>query len=232
MVVEVAAGLASLIVLVLGFRWADARGTSDATRMTLRRPIARSTAFAASVASRRRRDSSSPVPRPSGLVVPVDAFWDVLLGELRPISEELDYRVALAQLDSRSSKKTIMVVDDEPEVRQVIRRFLETYGGYQVIPCSGLDQVAQELEAGRHELHALVTDVAVGRGVTGALICATVRAYFPKLPVVFISGYPNVSVPGQHVLAKPFEKDELLEVVKEALGEGGPRKAPTDVQEG
>lgn len=117
----------------------------------------------------------------------------------------------------------ILVIDDEPVVRQAIRRVLEA-NGLRVETAddatSGLEHPA--LAACRVVLCDLMLPDRSGMEVLGDL--ARLR---PGLPVVLITGYatPDHALRAREAgaadfLAKPFEAGELMDSVRHALGEG------------
>ena len=117
---------------------------------------------------------------------------------------------------------TILVVDDEPGVREVTVRTLRA-GGCRVLeaPDGG---VALEL-VGRHgPPDLLLTDVMM-KGIGGAELSRRLRARWPELPVLFMSGYSENDLrqtgaleSGTSVLEKPFRPDSLISSIHAALG--------------
>jgi CheY-like chemotaxis protein len=106
-----------------------------------------------------------------------------------------------------------LVVDDEPLVRASTADMLVEMG-YEVIEASSANEALIELAKRRFDL--LVTDHLMP-GMTGAELANTVRARFPGLPVLIVSGYADVDAiaPDLPRLSKPFRRADLAA----ALGE-------------
>jgi signal transduction histidine kinase/CheY-like chemotaxis protein len=129
----------------------------------------------------------------------------------------------------RGGAETILVVEDDPAVRSVVRLVLERYG-YQVLDASdgrmGLERWAQ------HELRVdlLLTDLVLPGAMSGLELAAQLRHCESSLKVLFMSGYNQELVlqgaelhPGQSFLQKPCSMVELLRAVRTSLDQLDPR---------
>jgi signal transduction histidine kinase/ActR/RegA family two-component response regulator len=116
----------------------------------------------------------------------------------------------------------VLVVDDEPVVRSLVERVLQR-AGYSVVVAAdgqiGLDMLARE--RGRFDL--VLLDMAMPR-MAGAEMFRFVRAAYPELPVVLMSGYsspediaPLLAGGALDLVEKPFLPDRLLEAVGAAI---------------
>lgn len=106
------------------------------------------------------------------------------------------------------------MVDDEHGVVMVLTRVL-TQAGHKVIGCSSGEEAQKHIEAGlRPDL--LITDVILD-GTNGKKVAALIQKASPETRVIFISGYPSLSVGDHPVLQKPFDLNELVELVDKAL---------------
>jgi CheY-like chemotaxis protein len=111
----------------------------------------------------------------------------------------------------------VMVVDDEPMVRQLVTTVLST-SGYQVVDAGSPDQALRLMDA-HPDLDLLVTDVVMPDG-NGCDLAEVMRRRKPDLRVLFISGYEpagNRTIPSGSFLQKPFRIPELLDRVREIL---------------
>ncbi len=121
-----------------------------------------------------------------------------------------------------SGDETVLLVEDEPGVRKLVRGILEQYG-YRVIE-AGSGPQALEMEAG-HEgrIDLLLTDVVLpkmsGRDVADALVLSR-----PGIKVLYLSGYTDHVVRDRGVLAagasflqKPFTPEVLARKIREVL---------------
>jgi CheY-like chemotaxis protein len=127
-----------------------------------------------------------------------------------------------AEVSGRSGAATILVVDDEPTLRSVIRRCLVREGHTVLVAESG----ERALELSRQhqgQLDLLVTDVVMP-GFSGLELAERLRQDRCDLPVLFISGFtfeecvPAAGVANMAYLPKPFDTQVLAAQVRELLG--------------
>jgi two-component system cell cycle sensor histidine kinase/response regulator CckA len=119
-------------------------------------------------------------------------------------------------------KKTILVVDDEPEIRKLVSAMVSQFG-YKVLTADSGEH-ALTLYRNQHEpLEMLITDV-VAPGMSGPMLADKLSELQPDLKVLYISGYDNTHVvqtyvveKGHELLAKPFAVDELKAKISELL---------------
>jgi PAS domain S-box-containing protein len=120
--------------------------------------------------------------------------------------------------------ETVLVVEDQDELRMLAVTILRTHGYRVLDACNGreaLDLI--ERHAGR--IHAMVTDVVMP-GMTGRELADHVKMRRPELKVLFVSGYAeeDVIAPGGLLeedfafLQKPFTPDTLAAKLREVLG--------------
>jgi len=116
--------------------------------------------------------------------------------------------------------KKLLVIDDEPAIREGVRRILEsesfaveTYGSGQ----AALERIKQE----RFDL--VITDLKMP-GISGMDVLKSIKDIHPDLPVVFITGYSSVDnavevmkLGAVDYIAKPFTPEDMLKVIKTAL---------------
>ena len=118
--------------------------------------------------------------------------------------------------------ETVLVVDDEPAIRDLINEVLGDLG-YTVI---GAGDGAAGLKVLRSDarIDLLVTDVGLPNGMNGRQVADAARALRPGLKVLFITGYAeNAAVgnghlePGMKLLTKPFTMQDLAHRVREMI---------------
>ncbi len=120
---------------------------------------------------------------------------------------------------------TLLVADDDDQVRPVTAGFLRELG-YTVIEAANAE-AAEVLAHAAGNVDLLVTDVVMP-GADGPALAARLRADWPDLPVLFVTGHADRSrLEGESVLAKPFTSAELGRRVLECLGRGGGTPAET-----
>jgi PAS domain S-box-containing protein len=144
---------------------------------------------------------------------------------LFPASSESRRARSVSQPLSKSGKRgTVLVVDDEPAIRRVARRFLEA-AGYRVLQAGCAEQVFEcgaPIDTG---IDLLVTDVMLP-DMAGPKLVEELRAAQPQLKVIFISGYPATWL-AEHgylqgdavALQKPFAREELLDAISGVLAQ-------------
>jgi two-component system cell cycle sensor histidine kinase/response regulator CckA len=113
----------------------------------------------------------------------------------------------------------VLVVDDEPAVRQAVTRVLEA-GGYDVVAASGARE-GLALLRDAPGVRLVLTDVRMP-GESGFDLMRRVRAERPELPIILMSGYAedlSDGAEGTAFLQKPLDVDALLrEVGRHLLG--------------
>jgi len=114
---------------------------------------------------------------------------------------------------------TVLVVDDDPDVRELIVGALEALN-YRVVNANNGRAALEALKQAVDVDLALIDLVMPGMG--GRQLATHIRASHPELPVLFMSGYDNLSDDGGHLdkemlLKKPFNLASLSAAVDRAL---------------
>jgi signal transduction histidine kinase len=125
-----------------------------------------------------------------------------------------------AAADVRSRGETILVVEDEPAVLQVVVRMLRRNGYAVMAAATGSQALAL---AADHEFDMLLTDVIMPE-ISGLELAERIRQLRPTASVLFMSGYsPDLFGPkrarteGIKLLQKPFTEQALLEGIRAAM---------------
>ncbi|MFB3828151.1 MAG: response regulator [Bryobacteraceae bacterium] len=125
---------------------------------------------------------------------------------------------------SPEGKKTILVVDDEPEVRKLVGAMVSRYG-FSVLTADSGEHAITLFRNRQGNIDLLLTDV-VAPGMSGPQLADELTRLRPGLKVLFMSGYDNTQVvqhyvveKGHALLIKPFTLEELGQKVGEVLGE-------------
>ena len=109
---------------------------------------------------------------------------------------------------------TVLVVDDEPAIREVVATLLEEEG-YAV--CRAADGREALLVVEEHAVDLVVSDIRMPK-LDGAMLVRELRRQGHGVPVVLMSAvYADVDLPGVRFVPKPFELDHLLVAVEKAL---------------
>jgi CheY-like chemotaxis protein len=104
--------------------------------------------------------------------------------------------------------ETILLVEDEPAVRQVAARML-TLAGYRVLEASDGVEALEVFDSAAADIALVVTDVVMPR-LGGAELARRLRERSPRLRVLFTSGYTEDAMVverldrGQAFLQKPY----------------------------
>ena len=121
-----------------------------------------------------------------------------------------------------AGSETVLLVEDEPAVRELIRDFLQQ-SGYKVLePNSGPEALKIFQTYGR-EIPLLITDVVMPQ-MSGPSLANRLKELKPDLKVLYISGYTDEAVLKQGIstsqvafLQKPFSQETLARKVREVL---------------
>jgi two-component system, cell cycle sensor histidine kinase and response regulator CckA len=129
--------------------------------------------------------------------------------------------VGPSEFDDQTGMETVLVVDDEPDVRESLRRSLERYG-YRVFTASQCERALDLAEELKGELDVVVTDVVMP-AMSGFELGRRLAAISPNLPVVYISGYPDEAIleaplPAPAFIPKPFTPPLLARTIRETIG--------------
>jgi signal transduction histidine kinase/CheY-like chemotaxis protein len=132
-----------------------------------------------------------------------------------PMTEQTPYQ--------RSPKgETVLVVEDEPELREVTRRILRSNGYQVIIASNGADalKIAGEYEG---EIHLLITDVVMPQ-MLGKEVAEKMAVLKPGIEVLFMSGYARPVLasqgrldPNVTLIEKPFSGADLIEMAGQVL---------------
>ena len=118
----------------------------------------------------------------------------------------------------------VLVVDDEAQVRKPISLILRREG-YEIVEAEDGEQAIHKINAGDNPLmvDAILCDIRMPK-INGTEAIAYFRSQYPGVPVVVMTGYPDVdlavSLMKQGVrdyLVKPVSREELIAVVKKAV---------------
>ena len=127
----------------------------------------------------------------------------------------------------KGGRETILLVEDESPVRELVREILLQYQYRVIEAASGVEALKQwEAEDGKVDL--LLTDMVMPEGINGRELATQLRTRKPELKVVFTSGYsPEIvgksfSQGDTTFIQKPYQPLQLAQRVRETLD--APRK--------
>ena len=141
----------------------------------------------------------------------------------RPISPTA--KPAQTPLADHGGSERVLLVEDEPPVREIVRRALSG-AGYEVVMARDAQEALDLGEARLGEIDLLLTDMILP-GMSGRELVSALRTRRPELRVIIMSGYTGETYPaleslpaGVGFLEKPFSLVDLRRKVREALDEG------------
>jgi DNA-binding response OmpR family regulator len=134
--------------------------------------------------------------------------------------------ITIPKHKTRTAK--VLVIDDEPEITEVIETFLES-SGYQVL-CENSSMMAVE-RARDYKPDLILLDIMMA-GMDGYQICEELKkdANTQNIPILFLTGKDSrddsgksFKVGGDMFIKKPFSGDRLLEIINIVLVSIGKR---------
>ena len=122
----------------------------------------------------------------------------------------------------RGGSETILIVEDEPVLRELARMILRDYK-YDVLEASTGHEALQVWAKHKGRIDLLLTDMVMPEGMTGRELAETLRRQKPELKVIYTSGYSSDVMGQEHAprdirfLQKPYPPLELAQAVRESL---------------
>jgi signal transduction histidine kinase/CheY-like chemotaxis protein len=117
--------------------------------------------------------------------------------------------------------ETVMLVEDDDDVRELATRFLLEHG-YTVLAAADGVQALEAADAHEGPIHLLLTDVVMPIW-TGWQVARQLRARRPETRVLYMTGYAEMpEAPDAPILQKPFTAFTLLQAVREVLDAAEP----------
>ena len=114
----------------------------------------------------------------------------------------------------------ILLVEDDADVRMVMRGVLEA-SGYQIWEAANGLEALNVWKTNASQIDLLLTDVIMPGGLNGRELSDRLRRERPGLKVILMTGYsPDLMVkiqPQSHILTKPFSMEGLTETVRNCL---------------
>jgi two-component system cell cycle sensor histidine kinase/response regulator CckA len=118
--------------------------------------------------------------------------------------------------------ETILVTEDEPDLRELTKIFLDGYG-YRVLQAASAEEALKISDNFEDRIHLLLTDVIMP-GMSGRQLAEKILKKRPNTKIVYMTGYTDDMVvqhkvlePGVQLLQKPFSKIELAQKVRATL---------------
>jgi PAS domain S-box-containing protein len=123
---------------------------------------------------------------------------------------------------SPRGSETVLLVEDDPDLRDLAREILETQG-HTVLAAQDVEDALRIAEGHKGVIQLLITDVVMPQR-SGRALADMVRRHRPNIRVLFMSGYTDDAIvhhgvldPGTPFLSKPFTPGTLARKVREVL---------------
>ena len=127
-------------------------------------------------------------------------------------------------VDARGGNETILVVEDDPLVRNYVSAQLEQLGYRTMVTANGPEALAA-IDKG-FVCDVLFTDVIMSGGMNGRQVADAVIAKLPSVRVLFTSGYTEDAIfhhgrldPDVTLLPKPYRKSDLARMIRQVLAQ-------------
>lgn len=121
------------------------------------------------------------------------------------------------------AQTNILVIDDQPEVRTILVKMLES-GGYQAVSASNGEEGLRIYRSGRFDL--IITDIIMPEK-EGLETIMAIKRQDKRIKIIAISGFVETPylesarlLGADRILTKPCPRQRLLDTVRELLGNG------------
>jgi two-component system cell cycle sensor histidine kinase/response regulator CckA len=118
--------------------------------------------------------------------------------------------------------ETILIVEDEEEVRKLAGKILERQG-YKILETFNGDDALVACERSRSPIHLMLADVVMP-GMSGSELAKLLKPLYPEIKILYMSGYTDDSIvrhgvleKGVNYIQKPFTMEGLARKVREVL---------------
>jgi DNA-binding NtrC family response regulator len=135
--------------------------------------------------------------------------------------------------EAMEKRHTVLVVDDEEDLRDIMRRMLERRG-FDALVAPDSESAIATCREHKSPIDALVTDLGLP-GASGGELSRAAISLRPNMGVVYISGLPKDLAVAKGLISedallvkKPFTSDRLIEALRLVIEE---RKDPDDEPE-
>jgi len=114
---------------------------------------------------------------------------------------------------SGDGRSTVLVVDDDAKLREILGRVLRV-GGYDVVDADSAEDALERLAEMRQRIAVVLTDLDMP-GMGGEGLLAHIQRQWPSLPALVLTGGHRrvATLPAERQLAKPIAPDALLDAI-------------------
>ena len=125
-----------------------------------------------------------------------------------------------------SATPKVLIVDDEPDVRKVLKRIL-TQAGYDVIEAEDGEKAIMAINEGENPLllNVIISDIRMPK-INGVEAINYFQTLWPRVPIIVLTGFPDTEMAIDFLkkgivdyLVKPIDKEKLLNAVSKAFAQ-------------
>jgi len=127
-------------------------------------------------------------------------------------------------IEKLSGSETILIVEDDDRLRKLLRITLEKYG-YKVLDAGNGEEAIEICNSYDGIIQLMITDVVMPK-MNGKEAVDRIQPLYPKMKVIFMSGYTDDAIshhgvlePGLNFIEKPFKHEQLALKIREVLCE-------------
>ena len=115
-------------------------------------------------------------------------------------------------------QEVVLVVDDDGSVRAYVKAVLKSEG-FRTLEAEDGELGLELVRKIGSDIDLVISDIQMPK-LDGIQLANSVRAEFPKIPIILVSGYVDVALqnqPGVEFIAKPFLPSTLLNIVRKMV---------------
>ena len=125
---------------------------------------------------------------------------------------------------AKTGNGRVLIVDDEPDIRKVVRMTLQK-AGYDVLEAEDGEKAIEVINTGENRLmlDVIICDIRMPK-INGVEAIAYFRKEYPRVPVVVLTGFPDINMATSFLndgvvdyLVKPVEGEKLKAAVAKAM---------------
>src|SRR5215510_234055 len=129
-------------------------------------------------------------------------------------------------MPDQATNGRVLIVDDEPDIRKVVRMTLHK-AGYDVLEAENGEKAIEVINSGENRLllDVIICDIRMPK-VNGIEAIAYFRQNYPRVPLIVLTGFPDTDMATSFLrqgvvdyLVKPVEGEKLKEAVRRAMDE-------------